>query len=465
MLTIESPGASATCDGFSRRDFLRVGSLALGSLDLPWLLANRARAASSPGFVKPKSIVLLFCSGGASHIETFDPKPDAPQGVRSVTGNVATALPGVTFGGTFPQLASLANKLAVVRSFQHPIGGHEEAIVHVLTGGTNRKGKGTDGFSVGSAVSRLRGTNDARTGLPTYALLTSDEVDGQYRSERGRVAKGSAPGILGMPYAPFDPSAGGAALANMKLGIRPERLADRRALLQSLDRLERRFDASGAMEGVERFEQQAFDVILRGASAAFDLTREDPRTLERYDTSMFQVGHKKFRPSALGHHLLLARRLCEAGCGFVTVHSAGWDMHADGNNPGIAGGMQMLGRPLDKAVSAFIEDTAARGLDDEILLVITGDFGRTPKVNQRGGRDHWANLCTLAFAGGGLKMGQVIGHSTRTADRPLGEPIGMPNVLATLMHALFDMSELRVARGIPSDITRAVTADRIEALF
>ena len=113
--------------------------------------------------------------------------------------------------------------------------------------------------------------------------------------------------------------------------------------------------------------------------------------------------------------MLLARRLCEAGCGFVTVQSAGWDMHADGNNPGMDRGMEMLGRPLDKAVSAFLEDSKQRGLSDKVLLVITGDFGRTPKINKRGGRDHWANLCTLAFAGGGLKMGQVIGQSDRNA--------------------------------------------------
>jgi uncharacterized protein (DUF1501 family) len=150
--------------------------------------------------------------------------------------------------------------------------------------------------------------------------------------------------------------------------------------------------------------------------------------------------------------MLLARRLCEAGCGFVTVQSAGWDMHADVNNPDMKSGMEMLGPTLDQAASAFLEDVEARGLSEKILLVITGDFGRTPKLNNRGGRDHWANLGTLAFAGGGLKMGQVIGQSTRDAAEPASDPITPQNMMATIMHALFDLGALRVARGLPGDL-------------
>lgn len=169
-----------------------------------------------------------------------------------------------------------------------------------------------------------------------------------------------------------------------------------------------------------------------------------------------KIGHKTFRPSTLGQQMLLARRLVENGAGFVTVHSAGWDMHADGNNPGIVKGMNMLGTTVDKAVSAFLEDLESRGLSDKVLLVITGDFGRTPKVNKNGGRDHWASLGTLAFAGGGLRMGQVIGKSDRNNGEPAEDPVTPQMLLGTVMHTLFDIGQLRVARGVPRDLVQLV---------
>jgi hypothetical protein len=376
----------------------------------------------------------------------------APAPYQSATGEVATNVPGISFGGTFPLLAQHADKMAVVRSFQHPIGGHVQAIVHVLTGGTDRLGQGLEGFSLGSLYSRLRGANHPTTGMPSFALLNSEEVDSQYRNEKGRVEKGSKPGILGPSYGPFLPGGDGPATENMLLNIPRKRLNDRQALLRSLDGLKRQAEAEAALDGADRYKQQAFDLILGSAADAFDLTKEDPRLVERYDTSRFRVGKKEFRDSQLGRHMLTARRLIEAGSGFVTVHSAGWDMHADGNNPGIHAGMEMLGRPVDRAVSAFLADLAERGLLDKVLLVITGDFGRTPKINNRGGRDHWANLCTLAFAGGGLNTGQIIGQSSRNNDLPLSEPVGTDELLGTVMHTLFDIGQLRVARGIPREI-------------
>jgi uncharacterized protein (DUF1501 family) len=158
--------------------------------------------------------------------------------------------------------------------------------------------------------------------------------------------------------------------------------------------------------------------------------------------------------------MLLARRLIEAGAGFVTVQSAGWDNHADGNNPGILDGMEMLGRPLDKALSAFLTDLEVRGLSDKVLAILTGDFGRTPTINARGGRDHWANLCTLAFWGGGLRMGQVIGQCDRQNRAPVSTPIGPGNLLSTIMHFLFDVGQLRITRGVPSTLTRLLEDHR-----
>jgi hypothetical protein len=448
MLTLSTGGEQRDCGGLRRRDFLRVGSLALGGLSLPGLLETRARAADAGlgAVLKDRAVVLLFLAGGPSHIETFDPRMDAPEGVRSVTGEVKTTIPGVTFGGTFPQLAARAGKLAVVRSFQHRVTDHAQAIRHVLTAG-NPLGAG-----MGALYARLRGPNDPRTALPTYGLVTTEEVDGQYIKEKARVKEWSGPGPLGLSYAPFDPAEGGGSLDLMRLRLPRRRLEDRRALLGALDAARRSFDRKGAADALGRFEQQAFDLILRNAGDAHDVSREDPRVVDRYDTGRHRVGFKRLRPCTLGRQMLMARRLVEAGCGFVTVQNSGWDMHADVNNPGIEAGMRMLGPTVDHAVSVFLDDLSARGLDEKVLLVITGDFGRTPRVNKRGGRDHWASLSTLAFAGGGLKTGQVIGRSSRQAEAPADEPVTPAALMATLMHALFDLPALRLQPGVPREI-------------
>ena len=249
MLTINCGRGGKDCEGATRRDFLRVGALGWGGLSLPMLLSAKARA-SDADYVHDRSIVLLYLSGGASHIETFDPKMTAPDGIRSVTGEVKTSLSGVTFGGTFPQLAKLADKMAVVRSHAHPIGGHEQAHVHVLSGGTDPAGNQAAGQSVGSVYARIRGTNHPTTGMPTYALLTEREVDGQYSKEKGRVLKGSWPGQLGPSYAPFGHEIGwedadqkkddrrrspakseNAFAAAMKLNVSEDALDDRMSLL------------------------------------------------------------------------------------------------------------------------------------------------------------------------------------------------------------------------------------------
>lgn len=455
MLNLFSGNSNRDCEGLARRDFLQAGTLGLGSLSLPWLLQQKAQAAES-SYLKNKSIVYLFLSGGATHIETFNPNMNGPTPSQSMTGEVKTTVPGLTFGGTFPMLAQHAHQMAVVRSFQHPIGGHVQAIVHMLTGGTDPSGQRDEGYSLGSAYTRLRGTNHEITGMPTYSLLNSEEVDNQYRNERGRVEKGSYAGSLGAAYAPFIPGGKGPTTENMKLQMEVERLDDRRTLLNQLDVLRRDAEHLLEYQGVNRYTEQAFDVLLGDASTAFDLSLEDRKTFERYDTSHIEVGKKKFRPSNLGQHMLTARRLIEKGCGFVTVHSAGWDMHEDSNNPGIVRGMNMLGRSVDQAVSAFLGDLDDRGMLDDVLLVIAGDFGRTPKVNSKGGRDHWPRLCTLAFAGGGLGDGQIVGQSNRTNSEPATEPLTTSHLMATMMHSLFDVGELRLARGVPRDLMQQI---------
>jgi uncharacterized protein (DUF1501 family) len=465
MLNVFSDFRSRACQGLTRRDVLSAGTLGLGGLTLPWLLKNQA-VAGEDSFLKDKSVVLLFLSGGATHIETFNPNMTVPSPYCSMTGEVQTNVPGLTFGSTFTELSKHADKMAVVRSFRHPIGGHVQAISHVLTGGTDPNGRGDAGFSMGSMYARLRGANHPVTGTPTYVLFNSDEVDPQYRKEKGRVERGSRPGLIGKNFAPFNPSGKGSAVENMKLNISLDRLADRRALMRKLDDLKRQTQSAAEANVLDQYHQQAFDLLLGSASEAFDLTKEDPATVRRYDTSQTKVGKKVFRKSQLGRHMLTARRLIESGCGFVTVHSAGWDMHADRNNPGILSGMNMLGTTVDRSVSAFLEDLEQRGLSDKVLLVISGDFGRTPKINKNGGRDHWANLGTLAFAGGGLNVGQAIGRSTRKNDAPITDPISPANLLSTVLHTLFDVSTLRVTRGVPRDLLALVEREEpIHQLF
>ena len=449
MLHILDRDGSRDCGGTTRRDFLKISTIGLGGCAVPAWLTRHLDGAESPDFIKGKSVVLLFLCGGASHIETFDPKPDAPSDFRSVTGSIPTAIPGVRFGGTFEGLARRADRLAVVRSFApHGISDHARAIKHVLTSGD------PDGTSIGARFARLRGASHRDSGLSTYCtLIEPGESDSQYREDRDRMRVGSRPGSLGKTYAPFDPGGEGELKENMTLRLPLERLRGRRNLRHAFDRLRRDIDTTGVMTAMDRYEQQAIEVLLGGhVREALDLSREDPRIVERYDTSGFQVGWTRKRPSTLGQRLLMARRLCQAGCGFVTVGSAGWDNHANGKHPNVFDGMHLLGRPLDKAVSAFLDDVEEQGLKDEILLVITSEFGRTPRIGKNGGRDHWPGLNSLVFAGGGLNVGQVVGASTSKAEVPNTEPIGFDGLLGTIWHTLFDVGKLRIKPDLPRPI-------------
>jgi hypothetical protein len=211
-----------------------------------------AAMAGEQDFVRDRAVVLIFLAGGASHIETFNPNMDAPEPYRSVTGEVKTVVPGITFGGTFPLLARHANQIAIVRSFRHPVADHPQAINHVLTGGTDLTGQGKDGFSMGSLYAWFRGSNHPATGLPTYALLTAPHKDGQYAKELERVVSGSRSGSLGPTFAPFSPTGGGTALENMQLRLPADRLMDRRRLLKQLDELKRGMDARDASAGYDQ---------------------------------------------------------------------------------------------------------------------------------------------------------------------------------------------------------------------
>lgn len=397
--------ARRNCEGTSRRDFLRVGGLGLGSLSLANMLQGKAAAAARGVSGSDKSVIWLWLGGGPTQIETFDPKMTAPSEYRSVTGEVKTVLPGVTFGGNFERIGQVADRMAFVRSFAHTNSGHSGGTHYVMTGYDNRladNGAVADRPFLGSIVSRIRGTNNANTGLPTYVRLGGIYADG--------------PAFLGTAYGPFDP--GGEARRNMSLSIEQSRLSNRRAMLEGIDNVKRDIDRKGLMNGLDSFEEQAFSLILSRSQQAFDLKYEDPRVVDRYG-------------KGLGEQLLQARRLCEAGCGFVTLQHGGWDMHST-----IKQEMDKRGPEIDRAVSALVEDLDQRGMLDNVLLVISGEFGRTPKINGSGGRDHWAPLSTLALAGGGLKMGQVIGESAEKADVPKTTAITPQDLMATVFKVL-----------------------------
>lgn len=470
MLSILDRGHAHTCEGLSRREFLRVGTLGfgLGGLTLPQLLAARARADSSSP-LDHKSVVLLFLQGGPTQLETWDPKPEAPKEYRTIVDTIPTALPGVRFSEYFPKLAAAANDLAVIRSFASGNGGH--TYESVTTGGNGAKA------AMSAVYASLAGTTHPRTGLPTAQLVLPEAVQDGLKLgsnfETGALPTLTQPGALGPQFESFNPAGGSKLKQSMTLSMPREKFDDRHRLLAELDALRRDADRAGSFSRTDRYQQQAYDIITRGMTEAFDLSKESPKTIERYDTSkLFRLEDAtrwydmKRSSNLLGKQMLLARRLCETGCGFVTVSDCGWDMHSNENSPKNLGGLKWLAPQVDHAVSAFLDDVKARGQSDRILLVVTGEMGRTPKLNKNGGREHYGNLTPLILAGGGLKMGQAIGKSDATASRPTTKPYAPGQLFASVLHYLFDLGKLRLRDDVHREVK--ATVDKfgvIEELF
>ena len=467
-----------------RRSFLRIGSLGLGAascgtLSLADLFQAKAAAASrssdgrsSPlpnftgldGIVKDKAVVFLHMQGGPSQFETFDPKMSAPSEIHSATGEISTRIPGVTFGSTFGKLAAMADKLTIVRSF---VPGNANHDVKPIVSAATRDA------SLGAMYARVAGTTRAESGLPTSAWVNPQAIDASERKPTLSFGKFNDPGRLGAGYAPFVPGSGGPLQQAMKLSMTPHRLHDRRELLGQLDGIKRRIDADGALVGMDRFQEQAFEVILKGAADAFDLKHEDPRMIERYDTAPLVTpdqiskkwnNYKEYvtHGKSLGKLMLMARRLVEKGVGFVTVSTDFvWDNHADSNNAGVEEGMRYCGLPFDHAVSVFLEDLAARGLSDKVLLVCCGEIGRSPRINKNGGRDHWGNLGPLMLAGGGMPKGKVVGQSARDGGTPQGDPVTQENLIGTIFNTVFDVGRLRLLPGMSTDLLRTAESQPI----
>ncbi|HBM78302.1 MAG TPA: DUF1501 domain-containing protein [Verrucomicrobiales bacterium] len=446
---------------YSRRSFLQVGGLGLGGLSLSQLIGWRASAAKAGIPLKNKSVVFLFMHGGPPQQETFDPKMDAPAEIRSSTGEVKTSIPGVTFGSTFEKLAERANRLAIVRSYTTGNGNHDiKPIV----------GKDSLGANIGSLFSRIAGANVPATGMPRNVALFPRAVDADSQERVKQFGNLLAHGTVGASCAPFAPgSAKNGLQGDMTMWMSRQRLEDRMYLLNKIDNLKRAID-NGAADGLGELQEQAVNMITGGISEAFDLSGEDPRTIASYDTaplinpnsiSKSWNNHRNYRDhgQTLGKLMLLARRLCERGAGFVTVTTNFvWDFHSDKNNAGAAEGMDYCGVPFDHAVSAFLDDLHERGLSDQILLVCCGEMGRTPKLQNNGGRNHWGRLAPLMLAGGGLRMGQVIGESSPDAGEPASNPVTTENLIGTIMHTLLDVGQVRLMENLPRDVHQLVTS-------
>ncbi len=443
-----------------RREFLRVGGLGLAS----WGLSRGVVSAAESRLLKDRSVIFLFMHGGPSQFETFDPKMDAPSSIRSATGEVATTLPGVTFGSTFQGLAQRADRLNIVRSFVTGNGNHD--IKPIMSPDTLNA-------NLGSLYSRVAGPLRAESAMPTNIALFPRAVDAEAGPAINSFGNFESTGPLGHAFAPFVPEqllrGGGGLQQDLKLNLAPNRLEDRRALLTALDSWKRTAASKGGADQADALQQLAFDALLSSVSDAFDLKQEDPRLVQQYDTSSrFPIAridkkwnnyqHYKDHGTTLGKLLLMARRLCERGCGFVTVTTSFvWDMHADVNNATMTEGMDYVGAPFDHAVSTLIDDIEARGLSDKIMLVCCGEMGRTPKINKAGGRDHWGNLAPLLIYGGGTRGGQVIGQSARDGGTPNSDPVTIPDLISTIMHKLMDLDQVRITGGLPRNLLEVLS--------
>ena len=446
----------------NRRSFLQIGGLALGGVSLPQFLKAEEAAKAAGGLTKDKAVIFLFMHGGPSQFETFDPKMDAPDGIRSATGEIKTKIPGITFGPTFEKLAKLNDKFSIVRSFTTQSSAHDSKPIVSK--------EFSAGAQIGSHYARVAGANHPQSGMPRNVWLHPQAVDSEASDPIMSLGKFDVTGPLGSAFEPFQPGGKGEQLLNgdMQLRIDPNRLDDRQTFLSSLSNFRSTIETRSLEEGLDGFQTQAFETLTGGISEAFDINKEDSKTLERYDTSSLidfdnissrWNNRKRYANHVknLGRLMLLARRLAERGAGFITVSTDFvWDMHADNNNATMPEGMEYVGRPFDHAVSAFIEDVEARGLSEKILLVCCGEMGRTPKINGKGGRDHWGGSAPLLLYGGGLQMGQVVGSSTKDGGEPASDRVTIPKLYATIMETILDVGTIRSTPGIPEEVSKVI---------
>ena len=406
------------CSGVSRRNALCVGALGMGGLALPGLL----RAEQLSGNKKShKSVIMIYMCGAPAHQDMYDMKMDAPSEIRGEYRPIQTNVSGIEICEHLPRLAKIMDKCIPLRSvYGSPNGAHDSFICY--TGHTTKNQPPGGWPSIGSTVSKILGPTNPS--VPSFVGLAPNTGHPPYGSP-------GLPGFLGVGHAAFRPS--GPAKKDMVIqkGISEERLSSRKALLASVDTLERNLDVSGMMTGMDTINQQAFDILTSSKLAqAFDLSAESQQTRERYGKG----NPKNYGDGAPTNqeHFLVARRLVEAGARIVTLNFGRWDFHSNNFN-----GMKTSHLPqFDQGLSALIEDLHNRGLSNDVAVVAWGEFGRTPRINKDAGRDHWPAVGGGLLAGGGFKTGQVIGATDRMGATIADRPVHFSEVFASLYNHL-----------------------------
>lgn len=401
MLDIQSKRSHRTCDGMSRRSMLRVGAVSAMGLTMAEAMARKAHGQEAPAGTKAKSVIQLWMSGGPSHLDTFDPKPEAPEDYRGTLKAIDTNVPGIQICELLPQLAKLADKYSILRGFTHPSPAHEVATHIVGTG--NVLAGGLVYPTMGSVVAMEQYNGGYEKELPPYIAVPSTAP---WYGESG---------FLGGKFKPFttggDPNAQNFRVQGLQLaaGLTEPRANDRHSLLKAVDSLERDVEDHELFQVVDTYYERAYGLIMGEAKAAFDLSQEPDAVRDRYGRTNF------------GQSCLLARRLVERGVPYVTAHKGGWDTHLKNFEA-----MPALCKDLDTAFSALLEDLAQRGLLDSTVVVWQGEFGRTPKIDWsaqwQGGRHHYPNVFTSVVAGGGFKGGKVIGASDERGETVKDRP-------------------------------------------
>jgi hypothetical protein len=412
MLEIHGLGNSRG-SGLSRRGFLKIGTLGLGGLTLADQLRLRSAAATGRSPAKDTAVILFWLDGGPSHLDMYDMKPDAPLELRGEFKEIATNVPGIRISDQLPLQAPLMDKMSVVRTVSHTNGGHGLANHWMLTGYQPAL-EVLDNLnpSCGSIVAKMRGANAPR--VPAYVCAPTTP----YYSNAAYLSVACNPFSAGS-----DPNSPDFRVRDLSLSPRVDldRFGDRKGLLADIDNLRRNVDTRKTAEGYDEFYRDAFEIVTsEDCRRAFDIHKEDPRLRDRYGRNSW------------GQSALLARRLVQSGVTFVTVHAGGWDTH-DNNFQRLKG--ELLPK-YDQALAALVGDLADRGLDKRVLVVAYGEFGRTARINPAAGRDHWPGAFSVLFAGGGLKMGQMIGTTDAKGEAAKSRPFGPQDVLATIYHVL-----------------------------
>jgi hypothetical protein len=421
MLTIYGGQSGRFCDSISRRNFLQIGSLAVGGLNLPNFLRLKAEAATTKA-LPDKSIIMICLGGGPSHIDTYDMRPDAPAEYRGEFAPIPSKVPGMQMCELMPRQAAIADKLAVVRSMQWMEPCHQYG--EICTGFPPKAQR--PGF--GSIVNRIYAGGTRR--LPRFVDLGGDGSTDRRQAEDPR--------YVGARYRSFYPSGPGQEDLSLPKGITLERLDDRKQLLAGLDRIRREVDNSQEFEALDSFTSQGLEIATSSAvREAFDISREPASLVARYGDKNARFRYLSVQYGFEFESLIRARRLVEAGVPFVSMSVARWDHHCLVKAEGTIFDSYRTLLPLyDMAIAALVSDLHERGLSEKVAVVVWGEFGRTPRVNKTGGRDHWPSAGCALLAGGGVKTGQYIGETDSHAERPKSRAYTPQNLLATLYHFL-----------------------------